>query len=297
MNRKDFGQLIASLRLDMGLTQAQLAEQAELETATLSNIERGAKSHLEPETLFRLANVLHLTSLERREFFLGACGLEQEQIVRQPGPKSKTSVFDARKILKNLLQLMGQIYLPVHLGDCYGDIIAVNRATLDVFQLDDNALKAMTSFQGGFNNLHYMYGTLQGQQAFGNEYSQSALDAILAFREGSLRYRSRPRYQALMKEFNNPAHYPLFDRYWRRASTLDEDKETGGTPIQSQHPKYGALSLMISSTVTITPYGELFLSYFLPMNAETAASLIRAVAENGQEVIQLLSWPEKKPLA
>jgi transcriptional regulator with XRE-family HTH domain len=296
MNRKEFGQLIASLRQDMSLTQAQLAEQAELENATLSNIERGAKSHLEPETLFRLANALHLTSLERREFFLGACGLEQEKIVRQPGPNSKTSVFNERKTLEKLLRLMGQLYMPVHLGDCYGDIIAVNRSTLDVFQLDGSALKTMTRFSGGFNNLHYVYGTLQSQEIFGEEFSESALSTIRSFREGSLRYRSRPRYQALMKEFHNQANYPLFERYWRRVSTLDEDKEQGGDMIQSQHPKYGSLSLMISSSVTITPHGELFLSYFLPLDAHTAASLVSIIAETGQDVVQLLSWPEKKPL-
>jgi len=296
MNRKEFGQLIASLRQDLGLTQAQLAEMVEMENATLSNIERGAKRHIEPESLYRLASALHLTSLERREFFLGACGLEQEKIVRQPGPNSRTRVFDAKMVLSDLFALMKQVYLPANLGDCYGDLIAVNRALLDVFQIDSDALKTMSQVTGGFNNLHYVYGTMLSQKAFGDDFSQSALDAIRAFREGSLRYRSKPRYQALMNEFRDQSRYPLFERYWRRVSTLDEDKETAGDPIQSQHPKYGTLSLMISSQVTITPYGELFLSYFLPMDAQTAASLVRLIAETGQDVIQLLDWPDKKVL-
>jgi transcriptional regulator with XRE-family HTH domain len=296
VNRKEFGQLIASLRQDLGLTQAQLAEQIDLENATLSNIERGAKRHIEPETLFRLANALQLTSLERREFFLGACGLEQEKIVRQPGPGSKTKVFDADKVLAELFDQMGKIYLPANLGDCYGDLIAVNKALLGVLQIDADALKSMSEAIGGFNNLHYVYGSLLSQQALGNEFSQSALDAIRAFREGSLRYRSKPRYRELMREFRNPQRYPLFERYWRRVSTLDDDKESAGDRMQFQHPRYGTLSLMISSQVTVTPYGELFLSYFLPMDAHTATSLTSLVAETGQEVIPLLSWPEKKPL-
>jgi transcriptional regulator with XRE-family HTH domain len=296
MNRKEFGQLIASLRQDLGLTQAQLAEQIDLENATLSNIERGAKRHIEPETLFRLANALQLTSLERREFFLGACGLEQEKIVRQPGPGSKTNVFDADKVLAELFDLMGQIYLPANLGDCYGDLIAVNKALLGVLHINTDALKSMSEAIGGFNNLHYVYGTLLGQQALGDEFSQSSLDAIRSFREGSLRYRSKPRYRELMQEFRDPQRYPLFERYWRRVSTLDEDKETAGDRLLSRHPKYGTLSLMISSRVTITPYGELFLSYFLPLDAHTASSLNSLVAETGQEVVPLLSWPDKKPL-
>jgi hypothetical protein len=55
-------------------------------------------------------------------------------------------------------------------------------------------------------------------------------------------------------------------------------------------------ALMIASRVTITLYGALFLSYFLPLDAQTAASLNSLVAETGQEVIPLLSWPDKKPL-
>jgi transcriptional regulator with XRE-family HTH domain len=296
MNRKEFGQLIASLRQDLGLTQAQLAELVDLENATLSNIERGAKRHIEPDSLYRLANALHLTSLERREFFLAACGLEQEKVVRQPGPNSRTKVFDAKKVLADLFGLMRQVYLPMNLGDCYGDLIAVNRALLDVVQIDADSLKAMSQVTGGFNNLHYVYGTMLGKKTFGNDFSQSALSAIRSFREGSLRYRSKPRYRELMQEFRDPRRYPLFERYWRRVSTLDEDKETAGDPIQSQHPKYGTLSLMISSQVTITPYGELFLSYFLPMDAHTAAGLVSLIAETGQDVIQLLDWPEKNVL-
>jgi hypothetical protein len=42
---------------------------------------------------------------------------------------------------------------------------------------------------------------------------------------------------------------------------------------------------MISSRVTITLYGALFLSYFLPLDAHTAAS---PIAETGQEVIPLV---------
>jgi transcriptional regulator with XRE-family HTH domain len=296
MKRKEFGQLIASLRQDLGLTQAQLAELVDLENATLSNIERGAKRHIEPDSLYRLANALHLTSLERREFFLAACGLEQEKVVRQPGPNSRTKVFDAKRVLADLFGLMRQVYLPMNLGDCYGDLIAVNRALLDVVQIDAGSLKAMSQVTGGFNNLHYVYGTMLGQKTFGDDFSQSALVAIRSFREGSLRYRSKPRYRELMQEFRDPRRYPLFERYWRRVSSLDEDKETAGDPIQSQHPKYGTLSLMISSQVTITPYGELFLSYFLPMDAHTAVSLVSLIAETGQDVIQLLDWPEKNVL-
>src|ERR1051325_11756531 len=84
MNRKEFGQLLATLRQDLDLTQFELAEFADVDEAVISQMERGVKKHFEPELLFQLANALQLTTLERREFLLAASGLDQKYIVRQP---------------------------------------------------------------------------------------------------------------------------------------------------------------------------------------------------------------------
>ena len=74
MDKKAFGKLLAVLRDEVHWTQADLAEMVEVETGVISNLERGTKKNLEPELLFRLANALGLTTLERREFFLAASG-------------------------------------------------------------------------------------------------------------------------------------------------------------------------------------------------------------------------------
>ena len=63
MNRRDFGELIAALRQDLGWTQFQLAEYSCQDVAVISQIERGVKKHFEPELLFCLANALQLTTL------------------------------------------------------------------------------------------------------------------------------------------------------------------------------------------------------------------------------------------
>ena len=72
MNRKEFGELVATLRQDLGWTQFQLAEYSDLDEAVISQIERGVKKYFEPDLLFQLANTLQLTSLERHEFVLAA---------------------------------------------------------------------------------------------------------------------------------------------------------------------------------------------------------------------------------
>src|SRR5215216_642718 len=99
MNRIEFGELVSTLRQDMGWTQAELAEYSEIDDAVISQIERGVKKFFEPNLLFCLANALQLTTLERREFILAASGLDEKQIVRQPSAGVATDVFDAKKII------------------------------------------------------------------------------------------------------------------------------------------------------------------------------------------------------
>src|SRR3972149_370772 len=117
MNRKEFGQLLSTLRQDMGWTQFQLAEYAQVDEAVVSQMERGVKKYFEPELLFQLANALQLTTLERREFFLAVSGLEQKQMVRQPSAAMATDVFNVRKILDKMIELTGQVRLPAFLCD------------------------------------------------------------------------------------------------------------------------------------------------------------------------------------
>ena len=127
MNRKEFGQLLSTLRQDMGWTQFQLAEYAQVDEAVVSQMERGVKKYFEPELLFQLANALQLTTLERREFFLAVSGLEQKQMVRQPTAAMATDVFNVREILDKMIALTGQVRLPAFLCDVYGDVIAANK--------------------------------------------------------------------------------------------------------------------------------------------------------------------------
>src|SRR5512134_1831882 len=123
MKRNEFGELIAALRQDFGWTQASLSEFAQVEEAVISQIERGVKKHFEPELLFSLGNAFQLTTLERREFFLAASGLDQKQIVRQPSAAMSTDVFNARKALDKMVDMTRQVRLPAFLCDVYSDVI------------------------------------------------------------------------------------------------------------------------------------------------------------------------------
>jgi transcriptional regulator with XRE-family HTH domain len=59
INLKSIGERVSKQRRSLGLTQAQLAERADLETVYLSQVERGRKT-LSLPALFRLAEALNV---------------------------------------------------------------------------------------------------------------------------------------------------------------------------------------------------------------------------------------------
>ena len=294
MNRKEFGRLVSLLRTDLGWKQTQLAEYAEIPITTLGNIERGAKKYLEPESLFRLANALQLTSLERREFFLASCGLDQKQMVRQPSPSNPTKVFDSKKMIEEVTATMSGMYAPTHLGDAYGDVIAINHIMLELMQITPEVLQTAAVSPVGINNMHIIYGMMEIQRAIGDQFNSTALSSLRAFREGSLRYRTKPRYLNLMKEFRNVKKYPLFDWYWRKASVLSDDKEAMLSPFELNHQLYGKLRITSSSSVILTPFGELYFSHYFPLDRRTAMAFIKIADKAGLGVVKLAPWPHKK---
>ena len=294
MNRKDFGQLLATLRLELDKTQFQLSELAEVDEAIISQIERGVKKFFEPDLLFRLANALQLTTLERREFFLAASGLEQDQIVRQPSLATNTDVFNARKMVDKLVDLTGQVRLPAFLSDVYGDAVAANRMILAFFEVPSMILETAPQVPGGFNTVRVNFGKESVvHDRIEENWNGYALNAMRSFREHSLRYRAQPYFKYLMNVFRNPVEYPFFDRYWKMVSSTEQDKEINTDTFAFRHDHYGPVSYTASSTITITSFGELFLFQYIPLDEKTDAVFDRIAKEVGQSAVRIAPWPLK----
>ena len=294
MNRKDFGLLLATLREDLDWTQFRLAESAEVDVAVISQIERGVKKFFEPELLFCLANALQLTTLERREFFLAASGLDQKQIVRQPTMATATDVFNVRKILDKLVDLTGQIRLPAFLSDVYGDAIAANRIILSFFNVPQVVLDTASQIPGGYNTARVNFGKESVvRDRIVNNWEDYALNSMRSFREHSLRYRAQPYFKYLMRIFRNPVEFQLFDRYWKLVSSTEQDKEISNDYFDFQHDQFGQVRYTASVTVTITSYGELFLLQYLPLDEYTAQVFERLATGVGQTAVRIAPWPAK----
>jgi transcriptional regulator with XRE-family HTH domain len=294
MNRKQFGELVATLRQDLGWTQFQLAEYAELDDSVVSQIERGVKKHFEPELLFKLVNTFQLTTLERREFLLGASGLEQKQIVRQPSAAMATDVFNVRKVLDKMIELTGQVRLPAFLVDVYGDVIAANHVILSFFKLPPQAVEQANKIPGGYNTARFNFGKdLVARSHVIDNWDRFALSSMRSFRENSLRYRAQPYFKYLMKIFRNQNEYPLFERYWKMVSSNEQDKEVTIDHFAYQHAEFGQLKYISSAMVSITSFGELFLTQYLPLDQDTSQVFEQLAQKSGQGVSRFAPWPEK----
>ena len=158
MDRKQFGKLVSALRQDMGWTQFELSQFGGVDIATISQMERGVKKHLAPELLVGLANVFHLTTQERRQFFLAATGVPSEQMVRQPELGLNTEISDAEKSLKKMTGLVESLRVPAFLLDVYSDVLAINLIAFAFFQIPAELMAEASSLPGGMNVVRLVFG-------------------------------------------------------------------------------------------------------------------------------------------
>ena len=294
MKRKDFGELVAALRQDLGWTQSHLAENADIEDAVVSQIERGVKKYFEPNLLFKLANAFQLTTIERREFLLAASGLDQKEMVRQPSAATQTDVFNVRKTLNKMIELTGQVRLPAFLWDVYGDVIAANNILLGFFKLPPEFVEHASQIPGGYNVCRFSFGKhLVARNLIVENWEQFAVNSMRAFRENSLRYRAQPYFKYLMKEFRNQNEYPLFDRYWKMVSSIEQDKEINSDYYAFHHAEFGEFKYISSSFVSITSFGELILVQYLPLDRNTSQVFEQLAQTVGQGATTYAPWPVK----
>ena len=296
MERKEFGKLLSMLRQDMDLTQFQLAEYAQLDEAVISQMERGVKKYFEPELLIKLANSFHLTTIERREFFLAASGIANGQIVRQPSAALMTDTINSEKVLARMVQIIEQLNIPAFIMDVYADVLAVNNSAFTFFNTPLDLVASASSIAGGFNTVRMMFGKeLYMRSRITENWDHYAVGSMRFVRENSLRYRAKPYFQYLMKSFRNPVEYPLFNRYWKLVSSFEQDRESNVDVFSYTHDEYGLLRYATSTTVSITPHGELFLNQYLPLDDHTRRLFEDILKKSGMGVLApLASWPEKK---
>jgi hypothetical protein len=235
-----------------------------------------------------------LTTLERREFFFAAVGLEENQIVRQPGRGTTTDTSHPSKIIDNLLVTMSQFRVPSFLNDVYGDVIAANRSVIRFFNVPPSMLESASSVPAGYNTMRITFNNdLVGRTHVSENWDAYAMSSMLSYRASTLRYRAKPYFKYLMKIFRNPLEYPLFDRFWKRVSSLEQDRIMNSDMFTYQHEEYGEIKYLTTGITTTTSFGELFLTTYLPLDNHTNDIFSNLLQDGGDTIVRLAPWPLK----
>lgn len=293
--RTEFGQIVSSLRTDLGLTQAQLAQKADIDLPIISQIERGVKKHCLPEQLVAIADALELTTFERKQFFLASTGVEVGEMVRPNLLHSASDTANAEKEIKKVKQVGDLLRVPAFVSDPYYDFVLANPGMMALFHVTDAYVQSLEPVPHAYNAIHLTFGSNPiTRTRMERDWEVFALSTMRAFRELSLRYRARPYFQYLMSKFRNPAEYPFFERFWKMAASLEEDKEANWGFFGYVDSEYGRLTYMAQAVIMITAYGELHLTQYQPLDKHTAELFEGFAVKFGTQMIRFATWPEKK---
>lgn len=296
MNRIEFGELIASLRDDLGWTQQQLAEHSGVDISIISNIERGQRKHLFKENiLVNLADGLLLTSMERMEFMFAASGVSEHEKVRREGGYSQLQ-FNAAEFLKNTGEKLSHLMLPVYITDSFCDIVLATNHTLKFFNIPPIMLENAGNEIGGYNMMRWTFdiGSNFSKVVPAHRQDFQAVVSARYFRKRTLRVRQNAYFTDLIKELNNTERYPSFSKYWQRIIFEDSDDYT--LPITQTDPDNDHEFATVETLFAITPYGELYLHQLLPLNRKTADRMNLVSIQAGVGYHLFSPFPDERKL-
>jgi transcriptional regulator with XRE-family HTH domain len=296
MNRKDFGKLLAALRKSEHdeyfhqLTQRQLANLTGISEQALGNIERGDKVSLEPELLLSLARALRLSTRERREFFLAAIGVNEEDMpATQPAASQR---------MDELFDSLSQIALPAFIVDSYDDIVAANQIVLNLFEFSENLREIAPNIIGGYNLLRFVFSERsQFNKILGKGHEKYLMQSIRFFRAISLQYRASPYYEYLLSAFRKDRDMALFRRYYTREDSESEqdDYYFESERFTLEHADFGNLDFYSPSVSPIsTGQGNLYLIIHVPASALTVQACALLAQKHSPGALRLAPWPEKE---
>jgi transcriptional regulator with XRE-family HTH domain len=288
MNKQDFGQLVAILRkesrneFDETMTQYDLAQIAKIPLITIQKIEQGRQANLKADLLLNLANALNLSPHARRVFFLASVGIKESETL--------APTVEPEDVLAELTLTLSQLQTPAFILDGFGDIIAINPSSTEVYNLEVRQLHTPHLLsQHNFNRLLFSP-EFEKQHAMLEETQfEFARRTVMLFKLWTLKYRNHWYFQRLLPELNR---YPVFRQHWQSPSFHNEDIFIQYNHVTLKHPRLGPLKFLSSPTQAITTQGDLNLFSFQPLDALTAEVCIQLTRGLGTQAIRVAPWPK-----
>lgn len=306
MDRKSFGRLVKALRYQYQkearprLTQKQLEQKLDLPTRTIERLERGELVNLNIKLLIELAGFFGLTTAERREFVFGAMGGDEKRneygrrkVIDADVEKTlgQISRKDSGEYLDNLLNVLDNLVLPAFIADSYGDIIAVNTSMIKIHLTSDGYITGNTRVNAKYNVLRVFFDPSSGcRQLLGDSWENHVIRVMQFFRGISLRYRMDPYFQSTLDALSK---YDKFWYYWSSTYNEHNDVSSGPNRYRYRHQLLGSLDYFSTVSPSITPYGELFTTIYVPLSIETGTKFDELKSSSGFGTLRLAQWPEK----
>ncbi|HEY0605200.1 MAG TPA: helix-turn-helix transcriptional regulator [Herpetosiphonaceae bacterium] len=288
MERVIFGRLVQELRREHRdehgrvWTQEFLSHKTGLPKRTIERIEEGSLKHIDANILTCLADALELTSMERKEFFFAAMGMNSQRLT--------SFKSDHLHIFDTLAQRIAAINLPAFVNDVFGDVVLVNMALLRLLAVPDAASKQDENPLTKDNiNSSVFSPESTFRPLLGDQWVKIAHLNMQFFRGISLRYRLHSHFQQLLPEL---LRYPAFKRYWEQAPLEENDLSPDSIPYVYEHPTFGPLAYLANISVSATRMGELYTTVYLPMDHVTRQVFDGIVAQYGNQVMRCAPWPK-----
>ncbi len=288
INLTEFGLLVKALRKSSvdqygnRWTRESLSEAIHLTPNQLGRLERGDRKYLDAQTLQLLASALNLTSLEQKEFFMAAVGFRNEALFNQEEPEQQLNL---------LISLMESLEIPAFAIDPYGDIVAANTSSLNLFLLTSELVDYAHTIPGGLNSLYFLYSADFGfKKMIGPSWREVAEIEILLFRRSTLRYRHTEYFDYIFKILLKEKQ---FDIDWYASHRNNRHHDLTCEVFEYDHPRYGQLCYIATETIIYTQKGDLYLILYNPANQATSNVFSKLKGQNKNHTRKLASWPEK----
>ena len=294
MLAEEFGRLVKALRIEHEdierggrWSQERLAQEANLTKALVGNIERGKVAKISANVLMRLANALHLTSGERKEFFAAASGIPNTDLMR-----SDVLLEDR---LDEMFQIIKHQFLPAIMIDSYGSILALNPMLLALYDLQLPEVAPLLMRDHPLNIMEFLYNEhLERSHKLFANWDEWAYQVIMMYRVVCFRYRAEPYFEELLKRFKMQ---PRFRIPWSSvtygAYTQGRDHVLDTATGHLDHPRVGPVQFTTSTITSLTAGHDLILYNVMPIDAVTFDAFGKLRVEAGRGVIKLL--PNWKP--
>lgn len=289
MDHKTFGKIVAALRREQvsflsghNWIQRDLARETGLTLRIVGRIERGTQARLDGEVLQKLADSFELTSLERREFFAMASEVMDGEIVRR-------DLCD-EAVFKDVWELLEELCVPAFITDPFSDFIGANRCFLAFHALDLAVLHNVKAEFGSINNVALILSTeTPMRQMLGHSWRPIALTNVQQWRVTTMRYRHTLRFRKVMSSLSIcPEFRVLWAEHNEHERAIDDCSRL--RKCVYTHGMHGSVAYTVLTNASLTTYGDLYLSAFVPQTPATM-NLFQELATKHTGAIPLTPWP------